>query len=195
MHKKLRTTCFTFLAFGLCCGILQAQAPKTIARKKFTLHSSTLQNGATMTMKQVFNGFGCSGENVSPELSWFGAPPGTKSFALTMYDPDAPTGSGWWHWVIFNIPTTTNEIPEGAGNKVVVLPGTTAVQSMTDFGKPGYGGPCPPAGDTPHHYTLTIYALKVAALPLTAHSPGAMVGYYINQNSLGNSSVTGLYGR
>jgi Raf kinase inhibitor-like YbhB/YbcL family protein len=112
-----------------------------------------------------------------------------------MYDPDAPTGSGWWHWVIFNIPTTTNSIPEGAGDKPVVLPGTKAVQSMTDFGKPGYGGPCPPVGDTPHHYTVTIYALKVDSLPLTYRSSGAMVGYYINQNSLGSVSLTGLYGR
>lgn len=148
-----------------------------------------------MTVQQVFNGFGCSGDNVSPELSWAGAPTGTKSFALTMYDPDAPTGSGWWHWVIFNIPTTTKQIPTGAGNKAVVLPGTQAVQSMTDFGKPGYGGPCPPVGDKPHHYIVTIHALKVDAMPLNAQSPGAMVGYYIKQNTIGTASLTGMYGR
>jgi phosphatidylethanolamine-binding protein (PEBP) family uncharacterized protein len=144
---------------------------------EFAVTSPSLSDGATIGNKHVFAGFGCTGDNRSPALSWTGAPVEAKSFAVTVYDPDAPTGSGWWHWVVFNIP---------AG---------TSVQSVTDFGQPGFGGPCPPAGDKPHRYIFTVHALKLEKLPLETGASGAMVGFFLGQNTIAKASVTGLYGR
>ena len=114
---------------------------------------------------------------------------------MTVYDPDAPTGSGWWHWVIFNIPPDTTSLPAGAGKPEGGGAPQGSIQSMTDFGQPGYGGPCPPQGDKPHRYIFTVYALKVDQLPLQKEASGAMVGYYLNQNKIGKASFTGTYGR
>ncbi|HWU68246.1 MAG TPA: YbhB/YbcL family Raf kinase inhibitor-like protein [Stenotrophobium sp.] len=158
------------------------------AAGKFILSSPDIKAGAIMAGKYVYKGYGCSGGNLSPALSWQNAPAGTKSFALTVYDPDAKTGSGWWHWVVFNIPADTRSFAEGS------VP-TGAEQSRTDFGTPGYGGPCPPAGDRPHHYIFTIYALKTGKLDLATDAPAAMVGYMINGNKIGQASFTALYGR
>lgn len=160
----------------------------------FQLTSPSIHDHEPIAHEQVFNGFGCSGKNVSPELHWAHPPDGTKSFAVTVYDPDAPTGSGWWHWVIFNIPPTVHTLPSNAGRpdgKAI----EGAIQSMTDFGQPGYGGPCPPAGDKAHRYIFTVYALKVDRLPLDKDASGAMVGFYLNQQALAKASLTGFYGR
>lgn len=137
--------------------------------------------------EQVLNGFGCSGGNISPEIVWQNPPEGTKSFALTMYDPDAPTGSGWWHWVVTDIPADTRRIgrgtvPEGAS------------ESATDFGKPGYGGPCPPAGTT-HRYIVTVTALKTEKLNIDPSAGGAMAGFMINMNAIAKASAIIRYGR
>ena len=142
----------------------------------------------------VFNSFGCTGNNLSPQISWSGAPQGTKSFAITVYDPDAPTGSGWWHWTLFNIPADVTQLKEGASADPKELP-AGAIQGRTDFGKPGYGGACPPVGDKPHRYILTIYALKTDKIDLDENASGALVGYYLNQNSLGKASLKVTYGR
>src|SRR5471032_2054390 len=112
----------------------------------FTLSSSDIAEGKTLSSHHVFQGFGCVGDNRSPQLSWHGAPAGTKSYAVTVYDPDAPTGSGWWHWVVYNIPADVTELPAGAGNAGGQLP-AGAAQGHTDFGTSGFGGACPPAGD------------------------------------------------
>ncbi len=158
----------------------------------FTVTSPQIKPGQQIAEEQVFNGFGCQGGNISPALQWSNVPAGTKSFAVTMYDPDAPTGSGWWHWVMFNIPASTQGLAKNASQGT--LP-SGAVQSRTDFGKPGYGGPCPPAGDKPHRYEITVYALKTDTLPLDANAPGAMVGFYIHQNSIGQARIMGRYAR
>ena len=100
------------------------------------LTSAEISNGATIRNEQVFNSFGCTGQNISPSLSWTGAPKGTKSFAISIYDPDAPTGSGWWHWVVFNIPASTTSIPKNAGDLKAKLMPEGAIQSRTDFGAP-----------------------------------------------------------
>lgn len=162
---------------------------------EFRLTSPSIPDQGKIPNEQVFSGMGCSGKNISPELHWDHAPKETKSFAVTVYDPDAPTGSGWWHWVMFNIPATVQTLPQNAGKPdgSAALEGT--IQSLTDFGQPGYGGPCPPAGDKPHRYIFTVYALKVDQLPLKKDSSGAMVGFYLNQNALAKASLTGLYGR
>ena len=147
----------------------------------FTLISKTLGGNSTNT--EEFNGFGCTGENTSPQLSWSNAPEETKSFAITMYDPDAPTGSGWWHWVVFDIPNDVNRLAPNAGNieKGLMPPG--AIQSITDYGVPGYGGPCPPENHGIHQYIITVHALKVDKLGLDAKMNPAVVGFNIWNNT------------
>ena len=162
---------------------------------EFLLTSPTVKDHGAISNEHVFNGFGCTGNNVSPELQWEKAPKDTKSFALTVYDPDAPTGSGWWHWVVFNISPTVTSLSASAGKLDSTSTPPGSIQSMTDFGQPGYGGPCPPPGDKPHRYIFTLYALKVDHLPLKPEASGAMVGYYLTQNALAKASFTAMYGR
>ena len=161
----------------------------------FTVESAEIKPNATIAAAQVFKGFGCEGGNVSPSLAWKNAPPGTKSFAVTVYDPDAPTGSGWWHWLMFNIPADVTSLPAGAGNPAGGQVPKGAVQSKTDFGTQGYGGPCPPQGDKPHRYVFTVYALKVDKLDVDENASGAMVGFMLNANQLAKASFTATYGR
>jgi Raf kinase inhibitor-like YbhB/YbcL family protein len=160
----------------------------------FKITSPEINEGAKIAQEQVFNDFGCQGANVSPALNWTGAPTGTKSFAVTVYDPDAPTGSGWWHWVVFNIPASAKGLPKNVSAQTDLLP-AGSVQSRTDFGKPGYGGPCPPVGDKPHRYQFTLYALKVDKLPLDENAPAAMVGFYLHQNLIKKTVLNARYGR
>lgn len=159
----------------------------------FSVTSSSI--GGQATEEQVFNSFGCTGKNTSPQLSWTNPPEGTKSFAITMYDPDAPTGSGWWHWLAFDIPASTTNIPAGAGS--ASMPGLPVgtVQSVTDFGTAGYGGPCPPPGHGLHQYTITVYAIKEETLGLDAKTGAAVVGYNINSKMLGKTSLVFYFGR
>lgn len=169
------------LTFSLMASVLFAD--------NFTLKSDTLKG--QLTKKQEFIGFGCSGENISPQLSWSDAPKETKSFALTVYDPDAPTGSGWWHWVVFNIPKNVTMLEEGFGNK----PSKDMIQSITDYGINGFGGACPPLGDKAHQYIFTIHALDVDKLDLNEKTNAATVGYYINQHTIAKSTLVSYYGR
>ena len=177
---------------GLLFGLWMSQVANAA---DFSLTSPQIRDGGRIADEQVFNSFGCQGANISPALQWQGAPAGTKSFALTVYDPDAPTGSGWWHWVVFNIPASVNALAKGAGDVQATLIPTGAIQSRTDFGKPGYGGPCPPAGDKPHRYQITLYALKTDKLPLDENAPAAMVGFYLNQNLILKTVLKAQYGR
>lgn len=175
--------------------LLSLLAANTAIAAGFTVTSPEIRNGAHIAVEQVFNNFGCQGGNVSPALQWKDAPADTKSFAITVYDPDAPTGSGWWHWVMFNIPENVTSVAKGAGNTGASLAPAGAIQSRTDFGKPGYGGPCPPPGDKPHRYQITVYALKVDKLPLNENTPAAMVGYYLHQNLIQKAVLNAQYGR
>lgn len=159
----------------------------------FTLKTTSFDAKKPLPNKHVFNGFGCSGENVSPALEWTGAPKDTKSFAVTVYDPDAPTGSGWWHWTVVNIPATVTKLDEGASSAKKLPAGS--VEGRTDFGGPGFGGACPPPGDKPHRYIFTVHALKVDKLDINEEASGAMVGFNLNANSLGKASFTVKYGR
>jgi len=159
----------------------------------FTLKSDDLSG--QLTEMQVFSGFGCTGKNISPSLKWSDAPEEAKSFAITVYDPDAPTGSGWWHWLIFNIPPDIHELKTDAGNLQKSLAPKGSIQSVTDYGKPGFGGACPPEGDKPHRYVFTVYALNVAKLDLTETTPPAMVGFFLNQHALAKASIVSYYGR
>ena len=161
----------------------------------FTLTSANVKPNARLTDAQVFNGFGCSGKNISPALSWRGAPAGTKSFAVTVYDPDAPTGSGWWHWCVVNIPANVNELPRDAGAEGDANLPKGASHVRIDYGVKAWGGPCPPPGDKPHHYVFTVYALKTDKLELPPDATAALAGFMINGNALGKASFTALYGR
>jgi len=163
------------------------------AQETFTLKSNDLGGQATMT--QEFNGFGCTGENTSPQLSWENAPEGTKSFAITMYDPDAPTGSGWWHWVVFDIPESVTELVANAGNIDLKLAPKGAIQSITDYGAKGYGGPCPPEGHGLHQYIITVHALKTDKLGLNENTNAAVVGYYLWLNTIEKASIVFYYQR
>ena len=161
----------------------------------FTIESPDVKPARTIPEVHVFNGFGCVGANLSPALSWRHPPKGTRSFAVTAYDPEAPTGSGWWHWVVFNLPAETRELAAGAGDPAADKMPAGAVQSRTDFGKSGWGGPCPPQGDRPHRYVITVHALKVDKIELDENAPAAMVGFMINANRLAKASITAFYGR
>ncbi|MAD97392.1 MAG: YbhB/YbcL family Raf kinase inhibitor-like protein [Flavobacteriaceae bacterium] len=157
----------------------------------FTLSSNDL--GGQFDNSQQFDGFGCDGNNISPQLSWANAPEGTKSFAITMYDPDAPTGSGWWHWLVFNIPANINELATGAGNTASGLAPSVCVQSINDYGMKGYGGPCPPAGHGLHQYIITVHALSVEKLDLDDNTNAAVVGFNIWANTLGKASIISYF--
>jgi Raf kinase inhibitor-like YbhB/YbcL family protein len=161
----------------------------------FKLTSADVAANGTMTAKQVYNGFGCTGQNISPALMWTSPPAGTMSYAITVYDPDAPTGSGWWHWMVYDIPATTTSIPAGAGNAGKPGLPAGALQGMTDFGAKGWGGPCPPAGDKPHRYVFTVFALKVPKLDVPATATSALIGFNLNAMALGKASFTAKYGR
>ncbi|WP_457596218.1 YbhB/YbcL family Raf kinase inhibitor-like protein [Hydrogenimonas sp.] len=148
-----------------------------------------------MAPAQVFDGYGCRGGNLSPALSWHGEPAGTKSFAVTLYDPDAPTGSGWWHWVVYDIPASVHALPEGAGSPGGKGLPEGARQARNDYGFVGYGGACPPPGDRPHRYILTLYALDVEKLPVPEGASPAMVGYMLQRHALAKASLMAYYGR
>jgi Raf kinase inhibitor-like YbhB/YbcL family protein len=190
------------MAIGLSVGMLVGPCVSWAGGMKagekveeFILTSSDIAPNATIDLKHVYKGFGCQGENHSPALKWSGAPNGTKSFAITVYDPDAPTGSGWWHWVVYNIPADVTAFPAGAGSVESPNLPPGAVQGRTDFGTAGYGGPCPPEGHGPHRYMFTVHALKTDKLELPSDASAAMVGFMLNANSLGHASLTGLYAR
>jgi Raf kinase inhibitor-like YbhB/YbcL family protein len=173
---------------------LSAADPSAAAGGGLELTSSDIADGKTMALAQVFNSFGCSGKNVSPALSWSHAPPGTQSFALLVHDPDAPTGSGWWHWVVYDIPASATALAAGAGDETAkqLPPGT--LQGRTDFGTRAYGGPCPPPGKV-HHYHFRFYALKVAKLDVPADASAAFIAFNVHANALAEAQITALYSR
>lgn len=175
----------------------------------FEMSSPDLKaQGMKFSVDQGLNGFGCHGRNISPAILWKDVPDGTQSLALMMHDGNAPTGSGFWHWVVTNIPASSTGLPAGAGTGQGVLP-SGAVVGSTDFlntgatGAGGYGGPCPPQGHGLHTYTFTLFALKVpdifkaAGIPTTGTA--ALTGFVLNHglgsHVLGKTSFTATYER
>ena len=162
------------------------------------LTSESFQDGDRLKMQHVLAkdfGFGCDGDNQSPQLSWTGAPAGTQSFAVTCYDPDAPTGSGFWHWVVVNIPANVTSLALGAGDPASGKLPAGALQIRTDFGKPGYGGPCPPPGANVHRYIFSVYAVNAKELAVTADTSCAIVGFQLGMNTLDKAQLIALFGR
>ncbi len=157
----------------------------------FTLSSSDVQEGSRMDKAFEFKGFGCEGDNLSPALSWKDAPKGTKSFAITAYDPDAPTGSGWWHWVATDIPAEVTSINRGASTQVKFA----GKERKNDYGSIGFGGACPPEGHGMHRYQFTVWALPTEKLAVPDNASNAIVGYMLNSSSLGKATLTATYVR
>ncbi|AXU95881.1 kinase inhibitor [Erwinia persicina] len=155
------------------------------------LVSQDFNDGDKLPERQVLNAMGYQGENLSPHLAWDEVPAGTKSFVVTCYDPDAPTGSGWWHWVVANLPADTRELAAGAGSGKADLP-AGSVQTRTDFGSAGYGGAAPPKGES-HRYIFTVHAIDTDRLEVDENASGAMVGFNVHFHSLGSASITAMY--
>lgn len=162
---------------------------------QFKIASVDIKTSNKIGERHVFNGFGCSGENISPQISWSNAPQDTKSFAVTVYDPDAPTGSGWWHWLLLNIPATQTELATNFGAQNEFNLDNDVIQIRNDFGIFNFGGPCPPQGDEPHRYVFTVYALKTDKLDLSKEATAALAGFMINHNVLAKAHFTAFYSR
>ncbi|HWU85469.1 MAG TPA: YbhB/YbcL family Raf kinase inhibitor-like protein [Rhodocyclaceae bacterium] len=176
---------------------LAALSAAALSAQAFEVTSVDIKEGQKLAVAQVYNGFGCKGGNLAPQLSWKGEPKGVKSYAVTVYDPDAPTGSGWWHWIVYDIPAAFNGLPAGASaepDSKVKLP-AGAKQGRNDYGTRDFGGACPPMGDKPHRYIVTVYALKVEHLDVPDDASAALIGYMLNANALGKATLTGKYGR
>lgn len=161
----------------------------------FKLASPDIKPNAMMDRKFEASVFGCNGENKSPALKWSGAPKDTKSYAVTVYDPDAPTGSGWWHWSVVNIPASVTELKPDAGNASNANLPSGARQVRIDYGVAAWGGTCPPPGDKPHRYIFTVHALKTDKLDIPPDATAALAGFMINANSISKASFTAKYGR
>ncbi|TWX46994.1 YbhB/YbcL family Raf kinase inhibitor-like protein [Colwellia hornerae] len=174
-------------------SVLSLSVSVSVLAGPLSLTSRDIAQGEFMSKIHEFNGYSCSGGDLSPHLKWSDAPKGTKSFAITAYDPDAPSGSGWWHWQIVNIPLTVMEIPTGAGHKNSAPAGSIQIQN--DFGSRAFGGACPPKGHGVHHYSFTIHALSVEKLELPANASGALAGYMINLHTIESSTIESLYQR
>lgn len=181
----MNRTALLFSVFILLVSFGTAQA------QDFSLTSNDIKEGGHLSNDHVFKGFGCEGANLSPQLSWSNAPEGTKSFAVTVYDPDAPTGSGWWHWNVVNIPASVSSLPKGATAEN--LP-QGAVQIRNDYGVVGFGGACPPPAEV-HRYHFTVHALGVEKLELPENPSNALTGFMINANSLASDTITAVYTR
>ena len=180
MIKKI--ILFFVLIFIVCTGVIMANST-------FTLTSEAIKNNQTLPNEQVLNGFGCTGNNVSPDLKWQGAPEGTKSYALLVHDPDAPRPTGWWHWLVINIPLTKTEFKKGEKLAPPII------ETVTDFNNTGYGGACPPKGHGVHHYNFTIHALDVEKLDISIDTDPNEVEKIVKQHSIASSTITALYQR
>jgi|SRR5580658_564035 Raf kinase inhibitor-like YbhB/YbcL family protein len=159
----------------------------------FTVTSDSLRDGSPMPNDQVYSGFGVSGANLSPQLHWEGFPPATKSFAVTCFDPDAPTGSGFWHWVLFDIPAAVTELPAGAASGKGGLP-AGAIHARNDFGTRDYGGAAPPAGDEPHRYVFAVHAVDTETLGPDADASPAFVGFNLRFHTIARGVLVATFG-
>lgn len=182
------------MRIGIVVMFAALAAAQASLAAEFRLSSPDMTDGGTVADTFVLDGFGCTGGNASPALAWSGAPAGTKSFVVTVYDPDAPTGSGWWHWVVTDIPATVTALPRGAGGPAGTELPAGAMQGRTDFGTLSYGGPCPPRDDAPHRYVFTVHALPVAHLPVDPQVSAAMVGLALHATEIGSASLVARYG-
>lgn len=168
--------------------LLASLALASLSSQAFEISSKDIHEGQLMKSEFSFSGMGCTGANLSPQLSWKDAPKGTKSFAITVFDPDAPTGSGWWHWLALNIPANVSSVEQGSPMK-------NALQTKNDFGSMNYGGACPPVGHGMHRYQYTVWALPQEKIDLPADISPAVVGFTLNSMAIGKAVLTATYVR
>lgn len=179
------------IALGVFCAVFNAALAQSGG--SFRLMSSEWHDGGTVPLRNVFNESGCNGANVSPEFRWSGVPSGAKSFALTISDPDAPGGGGFWHWVVVNIPATASGLPAGAGDKLSSRLPAGSSQCRNDYGESGYGGPCPPPG-TIHRYVAKVYALDVNRLSIEPSSSSRKVAKELEAHTIASAQLTTKFG-
>jgi hypothetical protein len=159
----------------------------------FVLASPEIPRNGVIPRQFEFDGFGCRASSGSPALKWENPPEGARSYAITVFDADAPTGSGWWHWVVVNIPSHVSSLSPDSGRTFKLPPG--AMHIRNDFGERGWGGVCPGRGERPHRYVFSVHAIKLDRLPLTPDATAAMASFMINANSLGKASFVATYAR
>ena len=198
LHCVIMQTLF-LMEFPMKFKVILASALLTasalVHAADFQIGSPEIKAGGLIDKRFEFNGFGCSGDNKSPALEWRNAPAGTQSFAIAVYDPDAPTGSGWWHWSVINLPANVSSLPADAGALGDANLPAGARHVRIDYGVAAWGGVCPPPGDKAHRYIFTIYALKTPKLDIPADATAALAGYMVNANTIGKASFVARYGR
>ena len=159
----------------------------------FAVTSEDVTDGVLLTDKQVYNSFGMSGDNISPQLSWSGFPADTKSFAITCYDPDAPTGSGFWHWLVIDVPASVTSLPAGAGGGAGSLP-DGAFHVRNDYGTKDFGGAAPPQGDEPHRYVFAVHAVDAEKLGIDSDATPAVTGFNLRFHTIARGLLVPVYG-
>ena len=164
----------------------------------FTVRSNSFKDGDYLAQTHILSadfGFGCEGNNQSPHLASSGPPAATKSFAITCFDPDAPTGSGFWHWLVVNIPPNVSELPLDAEIRRPASCRRERYRPVPTSALPGTATRCPPAGDHPHRYLFTVFAVGIDGLPVTADTSAAVIGFQLHFNTLAKAAIMGLYRR
>jgi Raf kinase inhibitor-like YbhB/YbcL family protein len=180
--------------FAVLCVVAPRFAGNAAGAETFQVNVAGLKANDVIPARSVYNHAGCSGENISPEISWSGVPASAKSLAIVVWDQDAPVSGGFYHWVILNVPVGTKNLPEGAGNVANRKAPSGSIQLFNDWGEPGYGGPCPP-GNSRHRYHFFVYALSAQQLPITARSRISEATAAIKKNSVASAEQVLVYGK